>query len=279
MPWKIEDEAVAVQDGNPVWVYEGGDNDGKEAPVEFDKTLTTISNLTGESVQRKNTIKELKAELSPYKDAGIEDFGEYLAVAKKNADTVANLADKDIVAAGEVEKVKKSVEEGWERKLASAQEAHAGELATRDTIIGSKDDNIRMMVIQSAFDTSEFLAKKTVLPPDIAYNTFGKHFKVQEVNGKPVGFAYDDTDEKIMSILNPGEYATPNEAIEILVNNYKQKDSILKATQSGSGQQNNNAGEGASLQAQYDTAQKAGNTMGMIAIKSKMQEAGLPLPV
>lgn len=90
MPWKLDENGIiAVDSGNPVWIYEGGDKDGQEAPVVFDNTLKTISRLTAESTDRKTKLNDAKAKLAPLVAAGIEDVSEFLTNANKAIDTVA----------------------------------------------------------------------------------------------------------------------------------------------------------------------------------------------
>jgi len=60
---------------------------------------------------------------------------------------------------------------------------------------------------------------------------FGQSFKVEE--GKVV--AYDGSGNKIYSRSKPGETAGFDEALEFLVENYPQKDHILKASGNSGG--------------------------------------------
>ena len=71
--------------------------------------------------------------------------------------------------------------------------------------------------------------------------TFAKNFKVE--NGKVV--PYDQTGNKVYSKKNMGEVAGVDEALEIMVDAYPYKDSILKADdQSGSGNEGGGGGRG-----------------------------------
>lgn len=274
MPWKTDDNgSLVVEDNNPVWIYEGGKDEGKEAPVDFTKTLGTIKNLTAESIERKNKLKEANTKLEPYEAAGIEDFEEFVKTAGANAKTVANLSDKEVLDAGEVDKIKQSANEVWDKKVEALKKAHVTELAERENKLADKDAAIRNMVIKSAFDTSTFLQEKTVLPAEIAYNTFGHSFKVKEKDGKPIGYAVDESGDRLMSLRNPGEYAQPDEAIEILVDKYPQRDAILKQDAKGQNSQRSDGSIVNNPAAKIKNALKSKDFIGALARIREANEA------
>lgn len=281
MPWKQDENGgLAVVDGNPVWVYESGPEKGKEAPVEFGKTLATIQNITKESMSRKEKINELKAVTSQIEAAGIEDVGEYITKAKEAMDTVANLSDKEILEAGQVDKIKQSITDGFTRQIEALKQA--GEKANTEwkSKLDAKDAAIKDLVIKGAFDASDFLRDKTVLLPDIAFSYFGGRFGVEEKEGKLTGFALDAGGDKIMSLKNPGAYADPAEAIEILINEHPQKDRMLKMDASGSGAKTPKPGDtSGNLAAQYKEAKSKGDVGSMVALKGQMAEQGIPIPL
>ncbi|HCJ1630488.1 TPA: hypothetical protein NQQ18_005298, partial [Klebsiella pneumoniae] len=84
---------------------------------------------------------------------------------------------------------------------------------------------------------------KIAIPADLLQARFGQSFKVEE--GKVV--AYDGTGNKIYSRSKPGELASFDEALEFLVEQYPQKDYILKSS-------GNNGG--GSRQSQHQAGQK-----------------------
>lgn len=281
MPWKQnEDGSLVVIDGNPVWIYESGPEKDKEAPVDFGKTLTTIQNITKESVSRKEKINELKAITSQIEAAGIENLGEYLEEAKKAIETVNNLSDKEILDAGQVDKIKQSITDGFTRQIEALKAASEKAAADWQAKMDSKDESIKNLLIKGAFDSSEFLREKTFLLPDIAYSYFGSKFGVEEKDGKLIGFAVDAQGERIMSLKNPGAYADPVEAIEILINEHPQKDRMLKMDASGGGTKPPKPGDASgNLAAQYKEAKSKGDVGAMVALKSQMAEQGLQIPL
>ncbi|MCF8591207.1 hypothetical protein L2I47_03200 [Klebsiella sp. FK2020ZBJ35] len=98
-------------------------------------------------------------------------------------------------------------------------------------------------MIGGRFSGSKFIADKVAIPADMLQARFGQSFKVED--GKVV--AYDGSGNKIYSRSKPGELAAFDEALEFLVEQYPQKDHILKA----SGNQG-----GGSRQSQHSLGQK-----------------------
>ena len=282
MSWKTDENgAIVVTDGNPVWIYESGPEKDKEAPVEFGKTLATIQNITKESIGRKEKIAELKAITGKIEEAGIEDFDAFVEEARKAMETVKNLTDQQQAQAGEMERLKQGITEGFNRQIESLKEAARKSDAEWQAKLDAKQKAIERLIIKGAFETSDFLREKTVMLPDMAYSYFGDRFRVEERDGDLVGYAVDRQGDKIMSLKNPGQYADPSEAIEILVSEHPQKDRLLRMDASGSGMgapvgKNDPA---ANLQAQYKDAKAKGDVSAMVALKAKMVEQGVKPPL
>lgn len=230
MPWKTDESGnIAVIDGHPVWQYD----DGKEAPFDAGSVLQRIGALTGESMARKNRIKELETRYAPFQE--IQDPTDFLTKAQQAMEKVANFNDKDFVAIGEVEKVKAAVAESYKTKLAELEKGYKTQLEERETLIKTKDKGIHQLLVKGAFASSSFIREKTVLPPDVAFDSFGKFFQIEEIDGQPQAIAVRPNGEKIFSLREPGSYASADEAIEILVNERKDKDSLLRSSPGGSG--------------------------------------------
>lgn len=281
MPWKTDENGtLVVTDGNPVWIYESGPEKDKEAVVEFGKTLNTIQSITKESISRKDKLNELKQIIAPLEAAGIDNIAEYLENSKKALETVGNLSDKEILDAGEVDKIKKSLTDGFTKQIESIKIASEKALKDAQDKLIAKDASIKNLVVRSAFDSSDFLKEKTFLLPDIAYSFFGNMFDVEEQNGNLVGFARDKEGNKLMSIQRPGEVASPLEAIEILVNDHPQKDRILKMDSNGSGHKSPGSNTpGGNLMTRYSEAKSKGDTSTMVALKAQMAEQGIRVPL
>lgn len=74
------------------------------------------------------------------------------------------------------------------------------------------------------FDRSRVIAEKLAIPPDIVRARFSDAFKLED--GKVV--AYDQSGNKIFSRTRPGEVADFDEALEVLIDAYPNRESIIK---------------------------------------------------
>lgn len=210
-----------VQDGKPLYKAD----DGKDVPFDAPHTVATISRLNGEAQGHRTRAEAAEASLKKFE--GITDAD----AAKKALETVKNLDDKKLIDAGQVETIKaeaiKAVEEKY-KPIVEERDRLQGDL------YGEK--------IGGAFSRSPLIVgekAKFAIPADLVQARFGQHFKIED--GKTV--ATDSAGNKIYSKARPGEYADFDEALEIIVDAYPHKDSILKSSgNSGSGAQNNGGG-------------------------------------
>ncbi len=223
MPFKLgPDGQIATQEINgaklPIYVH----TDGREAPFDADSTLGTISRLNGEAKAHRERAE--KAEGARKAFEGITDA----EAARKALATVANLDAKKLVDAGEVERVKaeaiKSLQAQYEPHIKRAQEL---EQALYSEKIGG------------SFARSKFIADKIAIPADMVQAAFGRHFGIE--GGKII--AKDANGQQIFSRTRHGEPADFEEALELLVDAYPHKASILKgANASGGGASSSAAG-------------------------------------
>lgn len=79
-----------------------------------------------------------------------------------------------------------------------------------------------------------------MLPSDVAYASFGRHFEVKEENGE-LRVVATMNGQPIFSRSDPGTFAAPEEALEAIIDKYPMKDRILKAPDGGSGSHPNSA--------------------------------------
>lgn len=218
-------KSAVIQDGKPVYV----DDAGKDIAFDAPGTIATISRLNGEAKGHRERAEAAEGKLKAFE--GITDP----TAAIKALDTVKNLDAKKLVDAGEIEKVKAEVAKALEEKYSpfkSKSEKLEGQL--NDLLIGS------------AFNGSKYVATKiagenAAAAAEIARALFGRSLKVED--GKVVG--YDASGNKLYSKARPGELADAEEAIEMIVETYPHKASILKASgASGGGANNANGGGG-----------------------------------
>jgi len=98
-------------------------------------------------------------------------------------------------------------------------------------------------MIGGRFARSQFIQEKIAIPADMVESRFGQNFTIED--GKVV--AKDGNGNPVYSKAKPGELADFDEALEILVNQYPNRDNILKGTgASGTGSSGSGTGQGAS---------------------------------
>lgn len=203
-----------VQDGKPVYVQ-----DGKEVAFDAAATVSTINRITEESKGFKTRAQTAEDKLKSFD--GIADP----KAAKEAMAKVANWGDKELVEAGKVEEIKAAAIKAVEDRYAPIVQENE---ALKGALHGEK--------IGGAFARSKFIADKIAVPVDIIESRFGKNFKLED--GQVV--AYDQSGNKLYSKAKPGNPAEFDEALELLVDAYPYKDSILKgAGHSGTGKQPN----------------------------------------
>lgn len=207
-----------VADGLPVYVHD----DGREVPFDAPRTVSRIGVLNREAQTHREQKEAAEARLKAFE--GIDDA----AAARKALDTLANLDQKKLIDAGEVDKIKqetiKAVEDKW-----------APVARERDRLKADLYEE----KIGGSFARSKFIQEKIAIPADLMQARFGGNFEVKD--GRIV--AKDLSGNPIYSPTRPGDLADFDEAMEVLVSGYPAKDSIMRgANQSGSGARPNAAG-------------------------------------
>lgn len=206
-----------VQDGKPVYTTD----DAKEVAFDAPATIATISRLNGEAKGHREAKEAAETKLKAFD--GLDDP----AAAKDALTKLANFKDKDLIEAGKVEEIKLAA-------IKAVEEKYAPVVQERDKL---KTDLYGERV-GGQFARSKFIADKAAVPSDIMQARFGQHFKDED--GRAV--AYDASGNKIYSRSKPGEAADFDEALELLIDAYPYKDSILKGTGGGSGGKAGNGG-------------------------------------
>lgn len=222
MKLKLDEQGHAVlADGKPVYVHD----DGKEIPFDAAATVATITRLNGEAKGHRERAERAEESLKAFE--GIEDAG----AARKALATLKSLDEKKLIDAGEVERVKAEA-------IKAVEEKYAPVMKERDKLQGE----LVAEKIGGSFARSKYIADKLAIPSDLVQARFGQHFKLE--GGNVV--AYDHAGNKIFSRSQPGEVASFEEAMEIIVGNYPSRDHILKASgASGGGASNQGGGGGA----------------------------------
>jgi hypothetical protein len=204
-----------VQDGKPV--YEA--DDGKVVAFDAPHTSATIKRLNDENKAQRKAKEDAEAKLQGF--AGIDDPEH----ARKALETLRNLDDKKLIDAGEVDRVKRESHEAYERKF----EAMYKPIEAERNALKSQLHNERL---GTAFSRSKFIAEKLAVPVDIVQARFGSNFGVGD-DGKIMAKGPDGN--PLYSRARPGEEAGFDEALEILVEAYPYRDSILKGSGASGG--------------------------------------------
>lgn len=251
LEYKLLPDGKGIQmDGNGHPIVIDDEDDNKEFPLDAIHLYAKIPALQAEA---KTYREEKQAVLEKYKAFGdipveeilakIESFGDIdPEKAKEALGTVANLGKLDKEKNIEIERVKSGVAASYESKIKDINAVHQNETAIFKTTISQKDQVIHTLLVRGAFDRSEFIKEQTVLTPDIAYDSFGKYFQIEEDGDTVKVFALDRKGDKIFSKIHPGEYAPPEEAIGMVISTYPDKDRIMRTNPGGSGAGGNKSG-------------------------------------
>lgn len=226
MPFKTTaDGQIATTDVNgvklPVFIHA----DGKEAPFDADSTLGTISRLNGEAKSHREKAEAALSSLKAFE--GITDP----AAAIKALNTVKGLDDKKLIDAGEAQRVR-------DEAIKSVQAQFEPVVKERDTLKGE----LYAEKIGGSFARSKFIADKVAIPADMVQAAFGRHFGIE--GGKIV--AKDANGNQLFSRTRHGEPADFDEALELLVEAYPHKGSILKGSNASGGGASSSGGGGGS---------------------------------
>lgn len=220
--------------------------DGTETAFDADAATARIAALNAESAGRRVELNDAKKKLEAFKD--IPDPSKAIEAMK----TVENLGAGELKTAAQVAEIREAAKKAAEQQVADAQRQAAEDLKKERERADTLELTLNKEMVGGVFDRSTFVKEKLSIPPDIAKNFFGGNMRVED--GKIV--AYDANGSKIYSKKRPGEVATADEAIEILVDAYPNKASIIKGPGGGSGGGNGGGGDdkryGGLSKAEYD---------------------------
>ena len=207
-----EDGSIKVGPNNrPLYL----DSDGQERELSVSALNDKINNVTAESNERRKKLSEVREQLAAF--SGIEDPQAAISALQ----TVKTM-DKDQKAA--LENMRTEINTIWEGKQKEWEEERSklnGQLFTSN--------------VSNKFATSK-VVKGLTLTPDIAQAFFGKHFA-------PDGTATDAAGNKILSKDNPGKDAGFDEALSVIIDQYPNKDAILRSS-AGTGSSGFQSGDG-----------------------------------
>lgn len=214
MKLKLDAEGhVVLVDGMPVYTHA----DGKDIPFDAPAAAAKIHTLNGEAQGHREKFEAAEKKLKAFD--GIEDA----EAARKALNTVANIDASKLIAADKVEEIRVQAIKTSEAKWADREKQLTEQLKTSTASVDQLTGQIADANIGGSFARSKFIADKTAIPADLLQAQFGRAFKFED--GKVVGY---NGGSKIFSRQKPGEVADFEEAIEILIDAYPNKDHILK---------------------------------------------------
>jgi len=217
MPWKMDEEGNLVMDGsNPVWISA----DGKEAPYDPEARGKQIAELTAKARQRKDELEAPAEKYEALKD--IEDVAEFVAAAKRDAETVAAMQEKD-----------RQTEETIRRRIDEALKPVAAE---RDKLRGDLEKTIAQLaaeIIGNKFMASPYVNTHLVNPA-MAKELFSNRFVMRD--GALIAKSLDGSE----MYGETGSLAGFEEAIKKMVADSPFRDNLLKQAPGGSGSTSSN---------------------------------------
>ena len=201
MSWKLdENNNIVLKDGDPIYV----DANGVEKTVGVD----TIARLNNEAKEHRVAKEEALSKLKAYE--GIDP-----QKAREALETVSKLEANKLIDTGEVDKLKAQITAQFQQQIDEKNNAYND--------LKVKFEN---MLVDNLFSNSAFIRDNVAVPVDMFEAKFKNNFKVE--NGEVVPYGYDGS--RLMSATRAGEYATCEEAMQILAENHPNKDVILRAT-------------------------------------------------
>lgn len=233
MPLKLKldaNNAAVLQDGKPVYIKD----DGSEVAFDAEGTIGTITRLNAESKSHRERAESAEGKLKAF-----ESIADPSA-AIKALEIVKNLDDKKLVDAGQVETVRAQAVKAIEDKYAP---------------VVKERDELKTMLngerMSNTFAKSKYIAEKLAIPADIAMAKFGSQFSI---DGAKI-VAKDAAGNVIYSPSRPGEVADFDEAMQVLVDGYAYRDTILKGaghSGGGAGGKSGTGGKQTYTRAQFD---------------------------
>lgn len=204
MKLKLDEHGnVVLQDGKPVYVKD----DGTEVAFDVIGTVATISRLNAEARTHRTAKEEAETKLQAFVDLDP-------AKAREALEKLKDIDLKKLVDSGKLDEVRNEMKKAYEPKLTAAEErAKKAEARTNSLLLGD------------AFSRSKFIPAKMANSPVTVQAIFGGRYIVENDQVVPL----DDKGNKLHSLSNPGELATFDEALEIMVNNHPDKASLLKS--------------------------------------------------
>lgn len=229
-----------VQDGKPVYIAD----DGKEVGFDVPEMASKIRSLNHEAQTRREALQDAEAKLQAFEDLDPE-------AARKALETMQGLEGGKLLDAEKAAAERASA-------ISQATKDFAAKLSAAEKRAEKAEQTLNSELIGGNFSRSKFIADKIAVPAPMVEKFFGDSFAVE--GGKVV--AKDSNGQPMYSRSNPGEYASFDEALELLVGQSPYRDDIMKGTgSSGSGASGGNGGshggKGTMTRRQFEEVQQS----------------------
>jgi len=238
----------------------------------FQKTLEDLKIDVSSVDTLKEEISNLKniSELLNEKKIESDKFSDYLSKAEDAFGKIEALSSGDLKTTQEIDKIKKKLADDLTGQFSKKEKEYQEKLQGYEQKTNELSTNIFQLLVSDKFNSSKFISEKLNRSPREAKKLFGDHFKVEKTEtGETKVFGYLDG-EKINSLEKPGNYADFEEALQIIIENDPDKDSLLK----GSGKSGTGGGGSTgtnTMMDQYKEALKKGDMATAIALKRQMK--------
>jgi len=235
-----------VSDGKPVYL----DDEGKEHRYDAPAMRGSLDKLNGVLSEERGKLQALSDKIKTFDGLDAE-------AARAALQTLDSIDKKKLIDAGEIDKVKAQISEGYDKQLAEKDKAYSELERTHQT------DKINL-----AFQGSKFVKDRLAIPADMVQSAFARNFQFANGTIKPV----DNNGNPIYSESNPAELASFDEALERIVSQYPSRDAIMKGTgHSGSGSGPVDGGNGGSKMRRSDFDALPAGKQHEIATKGDVQ--------
>lgn len=283
---ELEDGSKAIKadkEGYPTFT-EAIDKDGVLEKVERGADvfhlLDKVPELSTDLKTYKEQVRSMKELTSVVKQKGIlsdddfssgkanEKLNEWITSAVTAQEKVKNFNDEDMEKVKKIDEMKSQLEKARDEKLKEQKDFYETQLNDKESIVQRQTSKINSLMIDDKFSQSKFIKENcSHIPVSVITNTFSKKFKLKEDDGNYSVIGYQADGNEIASRTRALEYASFDEALEVMMKEHPDKDYFFGGTiGNGSG---NGAGRGSaySIDAEIEKARKAGDNIRVIQLK------------
>lgn len=201
-------------------------NEGGEAPANEggEKLSDREAKLLKETMQRKERIRELEAQVQAFGDVTPDQIKALLDADAARKAEEANRAKADLEARGEFDRLKEMMVKEHQLTLSTKDQ----ELNELREINATLVKNLEEMTVGADFGNSKFIADELLLTPSKARVIYGQHFDVKD--GKVVG--YDKpagAKDRTVLVGGDGKPLSFDDALRKIVAADPDRDSLIRA--------------------------------------------------